>query len=458
MTLGLEINDAGLVLARDGELLAEEPGCAMLDGGTAETGAAAMRRARLKPLYAETRYWQDLGTAPLARPMPAATTHAEVAYAQLARLASALPSADRQLLMAVPAWYTRDQLAVLLGVAREAGFETVGLVDAGLAAAALEPAPEAVLQLELTLHRAVLTVLDHGGELRRTRYELLPQHGWLALQQAWLDLVAAAFVRKTRFDPLHEAANEQRLWDGLPGWLATLESTSTVMLEMQAGGVAHSVELAREAFAAAAARIYDGLVNALQRARPAGGPLHLRLSHRLVGLPGFGERLAELRDCEVTRLPRGAAALGALAYERTLRRSPGAVVLVQRLPVPLRAGPSPAAATAAAAVPVQDRPTHVVLQSRAWPIRREPLTIGSAVPDRRRALVIAAGPGISRQHCTLASDDGGVWLEDLSTYGTLVNGERVRGRVPLRVGDRLRIGSPGIECELVRAVDGDGAP
>jgi len=457
MTLALEINDAGLVLARDGELLVEEPGCAMLDGGTAETGAAAMRRARLKPLYAETRYWQDLGTAPLARPMPAATTHAEVAYAQLATLASALPSADRQLLMAVPAWYTRDQLAVLLGVAREAGFETVGLVDAGLAAAALEPAPEAVLQLELTLHRAVLTVLDHGGELRRTRYELLPQHGWLALQQAWLDLVAAAFVRKTRFDPLHEAANEQRLWDSLPGWLATLGSAPTVTIEIQAGGVTHSVELAREEFMAAASRIYDGLAHALQRARPAGGPLHLRLSHRLVGLPGFGERLAELRDCEVTRLPRGAAALGALAYERTLRRDPGAVVLVQRLPVPLRAGPSPAA-TAAAAVPVQDRPTHVVLQGRAWTIRREPLTIGSAVPDGRRALVVAAGPGISRQHCTLASDDGGVWLEDLSTYGTLVNGERVRGRVPLRVGDRLRIGSPGIECELVRAVDGDGAP
>jgi len=29
MTLALEINDVGLVLARDGELLAEEPGCAL---------------------------------------------------------------------------------------------------------------------------------------------------------------------------------------------------------------------------------------------------------------------------------------------------------------------------------------------------------------------------------------------------------------------------------------------
>jgi hypothetical protein len=160
----------------------------------------------------------------------------------------------------------------------------------------------------------------------------------------------------------------------------------------------------------------------------------------------------------VTRLPRGAAALGALAYESTLRRDPGAVVLVQRLPVPLRAGSSGAATSSAATVPALERPTHVVLDSRAWAIRREPLAIGSAVPVGSRTLAVAAGPGISRQHCTVALGDDGVWLEDLSTYGTLVNGERVRGRVPLRAGDRLRIGSPGVECELVRVVDDDGAP
>ena len=30
-------------------------------------------------------------------------------------------------------------------------------------------------------------------------------------------------------------------------------------------------------------------------------------------------------------------------------------------------------------------------------------------------------------------------------------------RIELRVGDRLRVGSPGVECELVQAVEDDGA-
>jgi hypothetical protein len=456
MTLALEINDVGLVLVRDGVIVAEEPGCAMLDGREVEAGTAALRRARLKPLYAETRHWQELGTAPLPRPMPAAASYAEVAWAQLAALAAGIPEGQRDTLLAVPEWYTREQLAVLLGVAGEAGLRVVGLVGAGVAAAALEPAPDSLLQLELTTYQSVITVLDHSGELRRTGCELLPRHGWLALQQAWTDRVAAEFVRRTRYDPLHEAASEQRLWDALPGWLATLEQEPAVVIEAQTAGASLSVELAREDFVSAAAGIYDAVVHSLQRARPARGPLHLRVSYRWAALPGFSERLEALRDCEVLRLPRGAAALGALAFERALRRDPAALVLVQRLPV------APRVATAAAAapgnsVPPSERPTHVVFRSRAHAIHAAPLAVGAAIPVGRRALVVPAGPGISRVHCALWRDADGVWLEDQSTYGTYVNGERIGGRVGLAVGDRLRVGNPGIELELLRVVDDDGA-
>jgi hypothetical protein len=456
MTLALEINDVGLVLASEGAVLAEEPGIAMLDGPVPETGAAAVRRARLKPLYAETRHWQDLGTDPLPRPMPAAGTLAEVAYAQVVALARPYLALGPEVLLAVPPWYSRQQLALLLGVVGEAGLRPVGLVDAGLAAAAVEPAPDSLLHLELGLHRAAVTALDRAGDLRRTRFELLPQHGWIALQQAWLDMVASAFVRQTRFDPLHQAATEQRLSDSLPGWLETLDARDMVTIELEAAGETFAIELTRADFEAAASRIWDELARVVQRARPSGGPLELRLSHRLAQLPGLESRLAGIRDCEMVRLPRGAAALGALAFESSLRGHDGNLTLVQHLPVAARATawrPS----RKAAAISAQDRPTHLVLASRAYRLDGTPLTLGAEVPRDRRGLALPAGPGISRTHCTLTREDDAVWLDDHSTFGTLVNGERVAGRVELRAGDRLRIGSPGVECELVRAVDDDGA-
>jgi hypothetical protein len=455
MTLALEINDVGLTLAAEGEILAEEPGFAMLDGAKPETGHRAARRVREKPLFAETRYWQDLGTSPLPRAMPAAASFAEIAFAQITELVGPHLSRGPDLLLAVPPWYTREQLALLLGICAEVGLRPAGLVDAGLAAASLEPVPENLLQLELGLHRAVLTVLDHAGDLRRTRFELLPQHGWLALQQTWLDMVAATFVRRTRFDPLHLAATEQYLCNEMPGWLESARSDTGLAIAVESAGTSHAIELAASAFGDAARAIYDEYARVLQRARTAGGPLHLRLSRRLASLPGLAERLAEIRDCEVTSLPRGAAALGALAWETALRRDEHGLTLVQHLPVPLRTGAA-SNARRAAAVPVQDRPTHIVVASRAHPIGSCPLTLGSGVPGHLRALAVEAGPGISRSHCTVSTEAGSVWLEDHSTFGSFVNGDRVAGRVELRAGDRLRIGSPGIECELVRVVDDGG--
>jgi pSer/pThr/pTyr-binding forkhead associated (FHA) protein len=49
-------------------------------------------------------------------------------------------------------------------------------------------------------------------------------------------------------------------------------------------------------------------------------------------------------------------------------------------------------------------------------------------------------------------------VEDHSTYGSYVNEERVAGRTALTVGDRLRLGSPGVTLELIQLVNDDGAP
>jgi len=292
----------------------------------------------------------------------------------------------------------------------------------------------------------VITVLDHAGALRRSGCELLPRHGWLALQQAWTDRVASEFVRRTRYDPLHEAAASSGC--GRAARLAR-DAGARVRGDHRGRGRRHAARGRARArdFADAAGGIYEAVVQALQRARPARGPLHLRVSHRWATLPGFAERLAGLRDCEVVRLPRGAAALGALAFESTLRRDPAALVLVQRLPV-RRASPGCAGAVAALGAG-RRAATHVVFRGRARAIAGARSRSGGGAGGRR-ALEVPAGPGVSRLHCTLAADADGAWLEDRSTYGTLVNGERVGGRAALRAGDRLRLGSPGVELELVR--------
>jgi len=59
-------------------------------------------------------------------------------------------------------------------------------------------------------------------------------------------------------------------------------------------------------------------------------------------------------------------------------------------------------------------------------------------------------PLVSRQHARIMIDDGGATIEDLkSRNGVKVNGQAVRGKVQLKDGDRLRIGTQEVVfCEL----------
>ena len=321
--LSLELIDSGLVLAQrqgdDVRILSEAPGLAVLEETETLTGAVAAARVRTKPLLAQSNYWRALSTAPLTRPSRSIGTTADLAFAQASQLLEPHKGDAEGLLLAVPAGYAREQLGLLLGVIGETGITIAGLVDAGLAAASLDPAPARVFHLDLELHQALLTVLEYvGGErpgLKRTRFESVPRRGLVALQQTWMTLIAEEFVRKTRFDPLHEATSEQRLFDQLPEWLNQLATQSPLTLTFQFGDRALEIELTREQFIAAAEVHYAELVSLVQNARVAGLPIDLRLSHRVAALPGLRERFESFvkQAHAISHCTAGAVHLGTIS-------------------------------------------------------------------------------------------------------------------------------------------------
>jgi hypothetical protein len=112
----------------------------------------------------------------------------------------------------------------------------------------------------------------------------------------------------------------------------------------------------------------------------------------------------------------------------------------------------PAAEPPPAPAHTGERPTHLLLGHLARPLTAEPLVVGTAPPEDGRGLRLEGETaGISRAHCRLFEAEGEIVLEDVSTYGTFVNGERVVGRVVVNPGDRVRVGSPGRELLVIAA-------
>ena len=66
--------------------------------------------------------------------------------------------------------------------------------------------------------------------LRRLQVEVSTRVSRRALDAVWAHTIAETFVRRTRFDPLHDGASEQRMFDALPGWLARLATDASTRI------------------------------------------------------------------------------------------------------------------------------------------------------------------------------------------------------------------------------------
>jgi FHA domain len=453
--LAVEVNDVGLVALRAGAShpLPESPGLVLLDGGKLHVGEVAAAQARLKPRLVHDSYWAHLDTEAAGRPFPDGISPADLAYAHLQALCAEAGTGITEAFLAVPGFWRTEALGLLLSVARAAGLPVVGLVDAAVAAAALGHSGETLLHVDLTRHRALVTAMSQGEDVVRTRVVPSEGRGWSAFEETWAAAVAGQFVRETRFDPLHGGASEQALYDALPGWLAELSLRPAFKAALRAGGLEHRVELTRASLVSAAAELYRGLVEPVSLLKVAGEPATVLLSHRAARLPGLADRLREIRGVTIVELHQAAAVRGALQHRERLRRTEEALPFVTRLPSGLtereRQAPPPPFSPLLSSSGAR-RPTHVLYDGVAHPIGGPGLSVGTAPPPGAPGLALPGETtGISRHHCTLRSGDGDALVLDHSSWGTFVNGERVAGRAVVHVGDRLRLGSPGLELVLI---------
>ncbi len=455
-TLGLLLDDAGLAIARDGELQSIVP--SIVDAGRedpARAGQPAASRARSAPQAVASRHWFDLATG-----QPPVSGSLRLARAELGVRFEASAAPGDALQVAVPATY--DAAALSHACSRCCARSTLpvaGFVDAAaLSAAALAVRP--AIALELGLHHVAATRVDGGVTECRRRGALVRNRAGLAtLQDAWLRLIGEAMVLRTRFDPLHDAASEQQLYDLLPEIVARAAQSGSTVVSLPVGDERHEITLSRDQFATRVEPLYREILGLVHELRPAGVPVTLLADARIDALPGLREALAQFRGCELVdaaaRLCRGRRVA---ARRRRDGRATGAPASRRRAVRARRRSPAPSAAPRSAATPrAAPAPTHVLWAGRAVPLAAAALEIGREPAPGGIALGEGLA-GVSRLHCTLRREAGDVVLVDHSRYGTRVNGERVAGRTRLRAGDRLLIGDPGIEVSLIAVGVADGAP
>ncbi|MGD9597168.1 MAG: FHA domain-containing protein [Steroidobacteraceae bacterium] len=459
--LGLSLDDRALALAVDGRVLSVAPSIVRREGENV-IGVPAAGLLRSRPAEVSARHWSDIAgeraTSAAARSLAAAEVRARLRAAGAGADGAGADGegADGEgagysgAWIAASAVYTPRALSEILAVMEAASLPVRGFVDAAVATVAPLGLAKPAIVLEMGLSHVAATAVECGPVVRRRRSLVSGGGGLLDIYQSWLDVVSAAMVLRTRFDPLHDAAVEQRLFDDLPALAAQAAElgAATVALEGPTGE-RHEVAIARDQLAAAAAPRYRELERCLHELRRAGAPVAVVVPAALLGLAGLRERLETLSDCELIAVPEGWAA--AVASQLPVDEAAGAHVrLLRRLAATatLPGGEAPRRERLGAGRREGLDPTHVLYAGRALPLTPRGLTVGRE-GNGADITVSAGAAGVSRRHCTLLRGADGVVLVDHSRYGTWVNDERVAGRTLLAAGDQVRLGEPRIELALI---------
>ena len=455
-TTVIELNDTAITAYNDNHPLLRSPGYALVDNTVLQVGEAAYRRARLHPSHINNRFWQRLSLDPLPKPTPKARHYADIAYAHLHHTWKQIEANTKEVVFAVPGTFDSHKLGLLLGIAQECALPVRGLVDAALVVSSVTPAITPTrLHLDLELHRIVLTQLFQDVHLKRIGVKAMLTTGMASLWELWAHAVAAAFVRRTRFDPLHSGQAEQRLYDQLAEKLSELRPGGHAHLELHdSRGKGYAVTLDYDWFAQKAAGCYQRIVKFVGDYAPAGGPPStLQLSHRLVALPGFVDCLSQLRGLEIVPLGSRLIAQGTLQQRQHIIAAPGEPLrFVTQLPLHYAPAAVPELSVPTAA---GQRPTHVLYRSRAYPLTEQPLSVGTTIPESARGIHLS-GPlqGIAPCHCSLYLSGNRIWLDNHSADGTFLNGNPIASGATLQTGDRIRIGAADQQLELIAVLQG----
>lgn len=411
----LELNDSDLSL-HSGETLAyHAPGVALVRENEILFGDPALRLSRAHPRQINQHYLARMNADPLPYPVSNAANHADLVYLHLKQLQDLMRRDPGDLVLAVPAILSADQLGVLLGITQECGMAVSGFVDSAVAAASVSELPASVCHLDVHLHRTCLTLLDVGADVVRTGADEVADCGVANLLEGWVNVIADRFVRDTRFDPLHAAETEQQLYNQVYDWaMGQSSSDSEIGIEIGYRDQVRRVEVSRSLLEEKARQRFAHLSERLPE------DVHLALSARTARLPGLTAYLGA-QGWEYSVLDGSALAAGCSANDSSIRAEDGRLRLVSRLP--LRHGRGPQSIVA----PGPDesgRPTHVLCDACAVPIGADDLPL------------------------QLKESEAGVYLDADETVR--LNGEAITTSRRLRAGDELTAG--GKSYLLIRVV------
>ena len=443
----IELNDRGIKVGDESGIIVQSPGFALVVDDKLEVGETAEQQARLQPTNSFNKYWHDLNLEPISHGNKF-RHYADLAYAQLVHLAEVW-EINNDVIFAVPGNFSRQQLAILLGLAQQSPFTTVGVVDSALAAAVTAAQSEHIVFADIQLHQVVLTKLAIVNDHLITEGVVqIPGVGNQNFMNLMMQIATDIFIQQCRFNPQHNAESEQQLYNELPKWLLQDVKEKTLQLELKSASAKHTAKLPRATLISSLNEYYKK-INEQISAITLDNNTQLLLSKALSELPGFQASLNQ--NCSVAIVEDHLVNAACYQYRDIINSSDEGIHLVTKFPVE-SLGPKETESDTPEAT---DNPTHALFLNRAISIStieiKNNVQLNGSVPAVK--VIVMNIENLPESLGRIDKRSNGVYLNS-GEQEVFLNDKPVTGEQLLVLGDRIRFASDGEEISLIKVANG----
>lgn len=439
----IEINDIEFSIWQ-GDQRTSVPAYALLESGGLLFGEQAKQRARLQPLQINNRFVQQLTMVETPELNPYARHHADLAYRFLQSTHQQTKGVERCVFI-IPPNYDEQHMAVLLGVAKQCNFDAVGLLDQTVAVASNSANSSPGVFCDLQLHQMVVGGFDIDGDhVQRTTTVSLDGFGLLDLHERWVRIIADAFIQQCRFDPLHDAAIEQQLWDLLPEKLQNNASDTLFQFDLLNK---HHAKIERDLMLAPVKEFFQQMVS---RLNSFGVVEQILCSDRLVRLPGFAEM-----DSRIQSVAPQSAAEALMKFQQKVCTNTATLPFITRLPLSAKGNPSFATAgvlpeqALAETARSSGQANHFMIDDAAWPINKGTIyldTLGDAIVWTQQAGSVAVAE-------LRVNDENQLTFVPINGNHYWLNASlRQDSNAILKKGDVIQLTESGAQLRLIEVV------
>jgi hypothetical protein len=246
MTHILHINDNNLLL-QQGTSFSRSQGYAWLHGDDvlfdSNPERSPVMHCRLLPQEVNNRYWQQCDQSTISANGAGMRHAADLIWKHLGELKQQHDL--NELVIVAPSHYRERNLKMLLGVAKSCSIQVVGLVNKAVLSLQDRVTEDGqYLHIDVQMHQTVTTQVSvMSGVVKLGSVEVLQDVGIHSMQESLLKGLQQSFIQNDRFDPLHDAATEQQLFDQLPHLAGQIIESGKASVGVQHQGRLHSTSI-----------------------------------------------------------------------------------------------------------------------------------------------------------------------------------------------------------------------